>query len=49
MKQKHEHQCPSCDCEEGLDSATDLSYNKRSEEDKKKVRDEKDNKDKVPD
>ena len=49
MKHKHEHKCPSCDCEESLDSATDLSYNKRSEEDKKKVRDEKDNEDKVPD
>ena len=57
MKQEYRHskpirgkhpRCPSCDCEEDLDSASDLSYNTRSEENKK-VRDEKDNKDKVPD
>jgi len=57
MKQEYRHtkpirgkhpQCPSCDCEEDLDFDSDLSYNTWSEENKK-VRDEKDNKDKVPD
>ena len=57
MKQEYRHtkpirgkhpRCPSCDCEEDLDSPSDLSYNILSEE-IKKVRDEKNNKGKVPD
>ena len=57
MKQEYRHTkpirgknplYPSYDCEEDLDFASDLSYNIWSEENNK-VRDEKDNKDKVPD
>jgi|6_EtaG_2_1085325.scaffolds.fasta_scaffold119000_2 hypothetical protein len=62
MKQEYRHtkpirgkhpRCPSCDCEEDLDSSLDDSYNTWSDEIgiiKKDIeRDEKDNKDKVPD